>query len=47
MIHTTQSEEVNSDEDTNLHNSGFIGTVSYLASLVMPFICYIWTTFFR
>ena len=47
MVHATLSEEVNSDEQTNLHNSAFIGIVTYLASLVMPFICYIWQTFFR
>ena len=47
MIDTDQTEEEYSEIQNNTKNSGFIATIAYLASLVMPFICYIWLTFFR
>lgn len=47
MINKLNSEEVNPDIQKSQGNSGFIGTITYLLSLVMPFLTYLWLSFFR
>lgn len=47
MINTLNSEEVNPDVRKSRGNFRFIGTFIYLANLVMPFIWYLWLSFFR